>query len=267
VNVTCQLAFRFAYYGDWLANSVRVKVGDGAGSPSEGLSYVGAAMVSMSGLWVLAGAGAVFAMRARTGQGIAAALVAMVIGQAGYLVVIGGDFFPAFRLAVPMLPALALLGGHGLERLAGAGRLGSLLAALSAIAVVVVCRVQTMLHPETARAAQEVWEFDGLAIGTVLGQAFGENRPLAAVDAAGAMPYASRLPSLDMLGLCDAAIARDPQRVRADSSFSRWRRANASSPCAPEPHSASSRLLTIGRRYVVCSPTSVSKKSARCASW
>jgi hypothetical protein len=51
-----------------------------------------------------------------------------------------------------------------------------------------------------------IW--DGITLGRFLGIAFREERPLVAVDAAGAVPYASGLPSLDMLGLTDAHIAR-----------------------------------------------------------
>jgi hypothetical protein len=45
-----------------------------------------------------------------------------------------------------------------------------------------------------------------------LKRAFGSRRPLLAVDAAGALPYWSDFPALDMLGLNDAFIAHHPPR-------------------------------------------------------
>ena len=63
---------------------------------------------------------------------------------------------------------------------------------------------------ENRRAKNELWEWEGLPIGTTLRQAFGSQSPLLAVDAAGALPYWSELPSLDMLGLNDHHIPRHP---------------------------------------------------------
>jgi hypothetical protein len=54
------------------------------------------------------------------------------------------------------------------------------------------------------------WEWNGKATGEWLHRAFAAQAPLLAVDAAGAVPYYSRLPCLDMLGLCDHTIARTP---------------------------------------------------------
>ncbi|HEX5051666.1 MAG TPA: hypothetical protein VFZ65_07845 [Planctomycetota bacterium] len=224
VAMVGQLAFRVAYYGDWLANTSRVKVGDGAGLPAEGLAYVGDAVVVMGGLWVLAALGAASARWQRAGPGFVAALVAATLAWVAYLIAIGGDFFPAFRLVVPLLPVLALLAGIGLERLANGGGRRALAASLLVIGATVACRLQARHHPEKARVAAEVWEFDGLAIGGLLREAFASTSPLVAVDAAGAVPWASRLPSLDMLGLCDAAIARDPLRAPARTSFERAHR-------------------------------------------
>ncbi|MEO6594800.1 MAG: hypothetical protein ABIP94_08615 [Planctomycetota bacterium] len=222
--VSGQLVFRLAYYGDWMANSARVKVGDGAGLPREGLAYVAGAIVTMSGLWALALFGAAGGIRRRAGSSFVRALVTITVAWVGYLTAIGGDFFPAFRLVVPLLPVLALLAGLGLERLANVGRSRCLAALLLVLAAAIVCRVQARCHPEMGRVKEDVWALDGLAIGKLLGEAFAPADPLVAVDAAGAVPYGSRLRSLDMLGLCDADIARDPGRPPASTSFARAHR-------------------------------------------
>ena len=87
---------------------------------------------------------------------------------------------------------------------------------MTAIVVVSACAVSSAhffvqkSDSENLRAKTEVWEWDGFAIGTLLREAFGALSPLLAVDAAGALPYWSGLPSIDMLGLNDAYIAHHP---------------------------------------------------------
>jgi hypothetical protein len=70
--------------------------------------------------------------------------------------------------------------------------------------------VQQHRDPENIRAQHEIWEWDGLPIGHALKTAFHGQRPLLAVDAAGALPFWSELPALDMLGLNDRHIALNP---------------------------------------------------------
>jgi hypothetical protein len=60
--------------------------------------------------------------------------------------------------------------------------------------------------PGSQHAHADNWEFAGLAIGGVLKTAFGDRAPLFAMDAAGALAYASELPALDLLGINDRHI-------------------------------------------------------------
>jgi hypothetical protein len=60
---------------------------------------------------------------------------------------------------------------------------------------------------ENRRAREERWVWEGQAVGELLGTAFGPSAPLLAVDPAGCLPYFSRLPALDMLGLNDRTLA------------------------------------------------------------
>lgn len=57
-------------------------------------------------------------------------------------------------------------------------------------------------------ARDEKWEWNGKPVGRMLRKGFAEQRPLLAVDAAGALPFFSELPALDMLGLNDRYLAR-----------------------------------------------------------
>jgi hypothetical protein len=64
--------------------------------------------------------------------------------------------------------------------------------------------------PQLDRARNERWQWDGEVVGRLLGTAFAAEQPLLAVDAAGSVPYFSRLPALDMLGLSDRFLAHHP---------------------------------------------------------
>jgi hypothetical protein len=56
-------------------------------------------------------------------------------------------------------------------------------------------------------AKGEVWQWDGQVVGKALARMFKDARPLVAVDAAGSIPYYTRFPALDMLGLTDRYLA------------------------------------------------------------
>jgi hypothetical protein len=67
-----------------------------------------------------------------------------------------------------------------------------------------------LADPAAARTRLERWELDGEPVGKFLARAFGNRAPLIAVDPAGAVPYWSRLPAIDMLGLNDRWLAHHP---------------------------------------------------------
>ncbi|MEC8422989.1 MAG: hypothetical protein VX000_04380, partial [Myxococcota bacterium] len=54
----------------------------------------------------------------------------------------------------------------------------------------------------------EGWVLDGLAVGEMLRERFGATGTTLAISPAGAVPYAWKGPTIDMLGLNDAHIAR-----------------------------------------------------------
>jgi hypothetical protein len=64
--------------------------------------------------------------------------------------------------------------------------------------------------PEIRRAKDELWEWEGQAVGEFLRRHFGAQQPLLAASAAGCLPYFSKLPALDTLGLTDAWLAHHP---------------------------------------------------------
>lgn len=201
-----QLAFRLAWHGDVVPNTAHVKAELDPQAWPAGLAYVGHAVVVHAGLVVPATlAWGWLLLRAST-RPLALLLGLPVLAWLSYLVAIGGDHFPCRRLLHGAVAPLALL---TVALLQGPGWWRWLLALLllgGAGWNVQLARDDAQSHELRA----ETWEWTGRAVGTALHAAFGSERPLLAVDAAGALPYYSQLPALDLLGLCDRTIATTP---------------------------------------------------------
>lgn len=209
VAVLGQLAFRLAYYGDWVANTARVKVALTGTRVLGGAKYVGWGYLWLSGLTLLgllALASIVDAKRRRRVLLIGLPLVAWSI----YVCLIGGEIFPGRRHMVPVVVSLAFLGAEGLGW--AAARRGRWIAIgwATGLACLALLSFGQIHDPENERARKERWNLAGEPIGLVLRKAFEAQQPLMAVDPAGCLPYWSKLPSLDMLGLNDRWLAMNP---------------------------------------------------------
>jgi hypothetical protein len=206
VPVVCtlaQLGFRLAYYGDWLPNSAHAKVAFTAVRLRQGLMYLRAGVEAMPllGLAPLAGV-ALLWPRARAS---ALLLLPSFLLWMVYTGAIGADPFPAYRFLVPAVVVACFLVLVALRALPGGAATvvaGLFLAALAFF--------PGRHDRNVVRARLERWEWDGQKVGEFLHHAFGKERPLLAADPAGCVPYFSRLPSLDMLGLNDRFLARHP---------------------------------------------------------
>ena len=202
-----QLCFRWFYYRDIVPNTAHVKLDLDGKAMQAGLEYVGQGLVVLIGLVVPALLGALLALRQRRLRVVVAALVGMSAAWLAYLISIGGDHFPGYRLWHGLLAPLALLAVLGLA--AAPGRICIAFAAVLAAGV-----RESLWHSYNDSLSvyprSETWEWDAKEIGLALRSAFGPAAPRIAVDAAGALPYYSRLPALDMLGLCDRTIATSP---------------------------------------------------------
>jgi hypothetical protein len=204
-----QLAFRRAYYGEWLPNTAYAKINPSGKTLVNGLAYLWKGLSSLRPAGELGVAALVALCLKRRPWGSLLALVAST--WIVYVAAVGGDSFPAARMLVPVVIVFAFAAiavaawardawPATFQRRAG-------VAAAIALAWFVLTQVR---HPFNVRAKDEVWEWNGKGVGEALGRGFAAEQPLLAVTAAGAVPYWSKLPGLDMLGLNDHHIARAP---------------------------------------------------------
>lgn len=204
-----QLAFRLAYYGDWIPNTARVKVALTSRRLLVGLDSIERALLPLGILWLatlLAVGVTVVDPRRRARIG----LVLFLLGAwTAYVVVAGGDPMHLHRLLVPSVILMVLLLVETLAWTVGRGdgwRVAAWVGAGLAIALHTVAG-QVDLSNRNALIVRPPVTWRRVVIGNVLRQAFGPQRPLLAVDSAGIMPYYSQLPALDMLGLNDRYLA------------------------------------------------------------
>ncbi len=220
-----QLAFRWSYYGEWVANSARAKLLPLAFGLPLGLADLGRFA------WHASGWGALLLVvlgsylrrrRRRAAPGMQPAqeqapLALFIVFFALALTISGGDSFPLWRFYIPLLPLFYVLAGESLAflwslpadarrpaRRAAAATAGLLVLASAAVAL-----------PAQLRAVR--LEGDWVRLWSAAGRALGAAVPPGtriALCPVGALPYHAGLPVLDMLGLTDTHIARRPPDLR-----------------------------------------------------
>lgn len=204
-----QLAFRLAYYGDYVPNPARVKVAFTTTRLLGGLKYTGNGFLYLSGLTLL-GLLALAAVGDPRRRRRLLLVGLPLLAWAVYLSVVGGEIFPGRRHIVPVAVLLAFLAAEGLAWAAARSTRWAIAGGATALVCLGLLLTTQIRDPENTRAREERWNWAGEPVGRVLHAAFADVRPLVAVNAAGCLPYWSRLPSLDMLGLNDRWIAMHP---------------------------------------------------------
>jgi hypothetical protein len=213
VAVVGQLAFRLAYYGEWVPNTALVKIAFSAHRVAQGVHYVREGMIYYAPLLAFVVVCLVLAVFNRLPRRRLLFLAVPVVLWCLYLVGVGGDIFQARRHMLPAIAILALMAADvlaaGLPTLSQRARRVGMAGAMAMIVLQVGFQRR---DPENYNALNTLWTWEGMSIGTALGQGFGSARPLIAVSAAGCLPYWSKLPSLDVLGLNDHYLPRHPPK-------------------------------------------------------
>lgn len=213
------IEWRFQTYGTIVPNTVTAKIGGETGSTLFNgvkyfFGYFGGAPILLVVLGGIAAARAVTRMTPPGRADYTSRLVILCAGavvlQLLFAVAVGGDWMPAARFFVPMLPPLCLLAAWLIRPWPLFAR-GVVLAFFLLAGL-----VQAKRDPFLNWCRWAVKEEDGhllvdplIEAGKYLRDAAPGDAVLAATEA-GVMPYYSRLPFIDMLGLVDPHIAALP---------------------------------------------------------
>ena len=196
-----QLAFRLNYYGTWVSNSALAKVAFSSQRLVTGTHYIFDALFS----FIIPLSYSVFIFR-RAGFIPPAIRLAAIAGGLWCVAVIvgGGDMFEGFRMFLPVVPliVMAFMQAASLALPKAAPRKEYIF-----LLCLLLCHgwLQSITR-DNEEAKLRHGEAAAKLVGQALAERFGATRPLIAVGAAGAVPYYSGLPALDVFGLNDAYL-------------------------------------------------------------
>ncbi|MCD4708620.1 MAG: hypothetical protein K8S62_12880 [Candidatus Sabulitectum sp.] len=198
--ILAQLGFRLGYYGDFIPNTARIKMCSSVHYFVGGIKYLIRGALVLFPLSLFSVAATVKAVRRRHIRTLLPAAMALV--WIVYLILIGGDIFPAYRHFVPLVILFTWISIEEFPQIKRTFR------TIFLFVVILLLFIALQYADSRSREAREErWEWNGQVTALVLKEAFGEREPLLAVTAAGSLPYWSELPSLDMLGLNDRYLA------------------------------------------------------------
>jgi len=213
VVIGAWFVWKLSYYGNILPNSFYIKVASPT-SYERGLNYL--SLFSESYFlfpFLLIGLFSLKALFKKSNPPILVLCLIMLLWTL-YIVKVGGDFME-FRFLVPILPFLFMLMSWLMFAFIRDAWIRVALIAM--IAIGVFHHVTTFAYtPDDG--VEPVWQLHGhlydndqnwAGIGKVLGEAFNGNPDvIIATTAAGAIPYYSGLPTVDMFGINDSWVAK-----------------------------------------------------------
>lgn len=206
-------AWRIAYYGVPLPNTYYAKTGGGVAMWRQGLHGLGLFVSNPAHLlWLAAAiAGATACLVAGRHRRRVVVLGGAVLLHLLYVVSVGDDGLRVHRFYVPVLGPLAMLAGLTLAGERGNRRRPLWWFGMLAITFTVVASTW-IFHARmvpTMRGAGLAYQQGNVKLGRFLALQDDPDTRVA-VPSAGAIPYFSRLPTIDMYGLNDPHIARVP---------------------------------------------------------
>ena len=202
--------WRHAYYGSWLPNSYYAK---GAMFSLDVLKEGVAYLFDFSLSYCLLPLGLIFLLMHRDvlARSETRALACVCALWFLYIMRVGGDFME-FRFVVPVLPFLFVLASATLRALRNRKTQAALAIAIPLCSAFHAATFRGTAGTESVRQLRDYvsgesgsWELAGKS----LGELFPEGGVTIATTAAGAIPYYSKLPAVDMLGMNDAWVARN----------------------------------------------------------
>jgi len=246
--------WRLAYYGVPWPNTYYAKTGGGSAMWSQGLDGLRLFATHPAHLvWLAAAvAGAVAGLAAGRQRRRVVIMGGAILLHLLYVVSVGDDGLRIHRFYVPVLGPLAVLVGLLCSRENGRRRRLLQLFGVLSVAFTVVASTWT-LHARMVpamRGAGLSYQEGNAKLGRMLGE-LAERETLVAVPSAGAIPFYSRLPTIDMYGLNDAHVARVPFPEIGRGRLMKWDNAYVLSR-TPD-------LIVINRGYFAAGDPDVSR--------
>lgn len=207
------LTWHMIVYGDPLPTTVYAKSGDLAGQIQSGIDYILRAGYQMTALLIclIVLLPVIFIPRHRRLPN--SLLVITILAYSSFIIIAGGDWMPAYRFLVPMLPLIFLVVAQELvligDWLGRYSRLqnDSLIVLAAALALLQVWQASVASHKLIRRVARE--SQGSVEIGRMMGRLAVPNDTIALIDA-GAISYFTGAHIIDMAGLNDNYIAHLP---------------------------------------------------------
>jgi tetratricopeptide (TPR) repeat protein len=188
---------------------------------------------------------------------VLASLAAILALNCAYVIFVGGDVLPVFRLWMPVIPlgcALVALGAMEAARWISGG-VRSRRLALGAAAILIVWAAGNAFRNDWIGRQHRLYVLGGMkdkAMALWLGANVPPGEAIAAT-AVGALAYYSQRPVIDMLGLTDPEIARHPRFIGGLTDTWKEKKYNAESVLRRRPRAI---LFSTGAR-----PSSNSEKA------
>ena len=235
------LVFKLIYFGGLLPNPFYAKTGFSREYISSGLEYFWR-FLRHYGLWgglyllTLAGWSRWPGKGGRSSQSCRLAVMMIWIYTLA-VILIGGDVLLGHRFFLPVLPFLYLLVGWGLFRLSGGIAPSPLRRMLPAASLTVLLGITFFLPRPwllTVRRA-EIGLGRKMALMAAELDILVDGPYTMAASTIGALSYYSRATVIDMLGLTDPVIARDPEQIPGIVSTWKERHYNAGSVLSRDP--------------------------------
>ena len=218
------LLFKCLYYGDILPNTYYVKA-TGSLSLLRGLIYTSVFFVSY-GLFPFLILGMLYFSRIRAERNLIIILSATILVWILYVIKVSGDFME-FRFFVPIAPLLYILISIVIFAMSGWMRKAVSIFFLLVLSPHHGIFFEGVYNIESIRQLnahivdkQEDWQ----TVGRVLGDMFFDSSTPVVISttAAGAIPYYSKLPTIDMLGLNDKWIAKNGMIIGSRPGHTRY---------------------------------------------
>ena len=210
-----QLLFRLYYYGEYVPNTAYVKVNPSWNHLEGGLYYLASGFESLFPFSMFAIVALAILLAMPNFRSRVLYLLLILLIWSVYIIFIGGDIFPAYRHHIPLIVVFSFLLVEGLKALFTVSRFPLLLKYRKSIMALLLVLFVPYTYSQFAReenhmAKLERWQWHCRDLALILKSAFVQQQPLMAVTAAGCMPYWSELPTVDMLGLNDHYLPRNP---------------------------------------------------------